>query len=128
MTATAANILFGYWSHDTGGFHGKQPDDEMYLRYIVERAREGRGGDNKLLFRWLQFASVEPIYRIHSDNEERRIWVFPSYEAMKQTMLFRNSIGPYIYTQVSPAFPSSISSSPSLISPLCYVLLIIFQH
>ena len=84
FTATAANILFGYWSHgtssslppslapslppsplppslhlltfinflfflDSGGFRG-EPSDELFLR-------------------WLQFAAVQPIYRIHSDHE-----------------------------------------------------------
>eukprot|EP00026_Physarum_polycephalum_P003652 Phypoly_transcript_03665.p1 GENE.Phypoly_transcript_03665~~Phypoly_transcript_03665.p1 ORF type:complete len:773 (+),score=92.52 Phypoly_transcript_03665:11-2329(+) len=103
MTPTAANVLFGYWSHDTGGFHGDYNSGNPNV------------GD-ELFLRWLQFASVAPIFRIHSDHQERRIWMFPSYQSMKLTLLFRNMISPYIYSQARKTYDTGIA----IVHPLYY--------
>ena len=45
FTASAANINFGYWSHDIGGFNGDAGDEGFT--------------------RWYQFGAVSPIFRSH---------------------------------------------------------------
>lgn len=47
FTARAANIGYTFWSHDIGGHHAGEKDDELYIR-------------------WLQFALFNPINRLHS--------------------------------------------------------------
>ena len=50
FTSTAANVGFGWWSHDVGGFINGIRDDEMMVR-------------------WEQFSVFSPINRLHScDN------------------------------------------------------------
>jgi len=108
MTPTAANVLFGYWSHDIGGFHSGNgsPGDgdpknmtgsEMYLR-------------------WIQFGAVSPIERTHCDHCERRIWVFPHFEWMKQAFVLRNALVPYIYTNARKAYETGIA----MVHPMYY--------
>lgn len=50
MTPTASNVLFGWWSHDIGGFHNgtgyKGDEDPQSLR------------GSELYLRWLQFGAV----------------------------------------------------------------------
>jgi alpha-glucosidase (family GH31 glycosyl hydrolase) len=33
FTASASNVLYGYWSHDIGG-HTEKPSAELYTRYV----------------------------------------------------------------------------------------------
>jgi hypothetical protein len=58
FTATAANVAFGWWSHDIGGHMEGIEDAELYVR-------------------WLQFGVFSPILRLHSTQNpfhERRPW------------------------------------------------------
>ena len=58
FTATAANVGYGWWSHDIGGHMGGIEDDELYTR-------------------WVQFGTFSPIFRLHSTNNpyhDRRPW------------------------------------------------------
>jgi len=108
MTPMAANVLFGYWSHDIGGFH----------------SGNGSPGDgdpknvtgSELLLRWIQFGAVAPIDRTHCDHCERRIWLFPHFEWMKQAFVLRNALVPYIYTNARNAFETGVS----LVHPMYY--------
>jgi len=108
MTPMAANVLFGYWSHDIGGFH----------------TGNGTPGDgdpknmtgSELLLRWLQFGAVAPIDRTHCDHCERRIWLFPHFFYMKHAMILRNALVPYIYTNARRAYETGIS----LVHPMYY--------
>jgi len=108
MTPMAANVLFGYWSHDIGGFH----------------AGTGSPGDgdpknvtgSELLLRWIQFGAVAPIDRTHCDHCERRIWLFPHFEWMKQAFVLRNALVPYIYTNARNAYETGVS----LVHPMYY--------
>eukprot|EP01120_Amphizonella_sp_Union-15-10_P010944 TRINITY_DN4546_c0_g1_i15.p1 TRINITY_DN4546_c0_g1~~TRINITY_DN4546_c0_g1_i15.p1 ORF type:complete len:870 (-),score=176.31 TRINITY_DN4546_c0_g1_i15:56-2665(-) len=108
MTPMAANVLFGYWSHDIGGFHtgNGSPGDGN------PKNKTG----SELLLRWLQFGSVAPIFRTHCDHCERRIWLFPHFFWMKHAMLLRNALVPYIYTWSQNAWESGVS----LIYPVYY--------
>ena len=59
FTATAANVCYGWWSHDIGGHFGAT-DPELYAR-------------------WVQFGAVSPCLRLHATKDplaERRPWAF----------------------------------------------------
>lgn len=108
MTQTAANVLFGYWSHDIGGFHdgnGCIGDHDTKNLTAAE-----------MYMRWNQFGAVSPIYRTHCDHCERRIWEFPYFSIMKDAMLFRNALVPYIYTNARKAYDTSVA----IVYPLYY--------
>lgn len=95
FTATAANVGFGYWSHDIGGhYHGKN--------------------NAELFTRWVQWGAFSPIMRTHSSSDpttERRIWAYPleNFKAMRSMYLMRYSLVPYIYSQVRKAYETGIS-------------------
>ena len=84
FTATAANVGFGYWSHDIGGHMNGPVEPELYTR-------------------WIQFGVFSPILRTHTTKNpgaERRIWAYPPEfsDAMREAFLLRSSLIPYIYT------------------------------
>lgn len=85
FTSRAANLGFGWWSHDLGGFARGVHDDELYLR-------------------WVQFGALSPIFRLHNAGDptvDHRPWskdsrfCEPALDAMK----LRRALRPYIYTQ-----------------------------
>lgn len=68
------------WSMDTGGFHGT-PNPENYAR-------------------WMQFASLVPIFRVHGSYEEhRQPWVYgeQAETAAADAIRLRYHLAPYIY-------------------------------
>lgn len=85
FTATAANIGYGWWSHDIGGhMHGSR--------------------DEELQTRWLQFGVLSPIMRLHASNSEfldKAPWAYPEpYCAiMKRWLRFRHVLLPWLYTK-----------------------------
>lgn len=84
FTATASNIGYSWWSHDIGGHHFGNRDDELYIR-------------------WLQFGVFSPIMRLHSSNNEflgKEPWKFRSETeyAAKAMLRLRHKMIPYIYT------------------------------
>ncbi|KDO21235.1 hypothetical protein SPRG_13734 [Saprolegnia parasitica CBS 223.65] len=93
FTASAANVGFGYWSHDLGGFlHGSDP--ELYTR-------------------WIQWGAFSPIFRTHSKKDvhaDRRIWKFPDpfYAIMHEFMTLRRQLVSYIYTAARETFASGV--------------------
>ena len=54
FTATAANINFGYWSHDLGGHRPAATSDVSY--------------DPELYTRWLQWGTFAPTLRTHMEH------------------------------------------------------------
>jgi len=63
FTSTAANVGYGFWSHDIGGHMSgdQQKNPELYTR-------------------WIEWGAFSPILRTHSTknpNIERRIWAYP---------------------------------------------------
>lgn len=96
FTAQAANVGYGYWSHDIGGHiaHGPKTDGEMYLR-------------------WLQFGILSPIVRTHASKIsriERRLWQFPAqFAAMRQALHLRYQLVPYLYHAAFQAWETGIS-------------------
>ncbi len=102
FTATAANVGYGYWSHDIGGHMPGKVDPEMYTR-------------------WVQFGAFSPILRTHSTKNpeaERRIWAYPPkyYDVMRQAVLRRYAMIPYLYTAAREAYDTGIS----LMRPMYY--------
>jgi len=108
FTATAANVGYGYWSHDIGGHMRVNlgakpvagvPQDPDYP---------------ELYTRWIQWGAFSPILRTHTTKDpqsERRIWAYPVpyAEAMRDAYLLRESLIPYIYTAARNAYDTGIS-------------------
>jgi hypothetical protein len=84
FTATAANVAYGWWSHDIGGHMWGIEEPELYAR-------------------WVQFGVFSPIMRLHSTQNpfhERRPWGFDSevFEVTREAMQLRQAMIPYLYS------------------------------
>jgi alpha-glucosidase (family GH31 glycosyl hydrolase) len=84
FTATAANVGYGWWSHDIGG----------HMQGIEDR---------ELFTRWVQFGVFSPIFRLHSTKNpfhERRPWGYDAevFQATRDAMQLRHALIPYLYT------------------------------
>ena len=95
FTSTAANVGYGYWSHDIGGHIPGTVEPELYTR-------------------WLQWGVFSPILRTHmtkNPDAERRVWAFPEQyaEVMRNALLLRRSLIPYIYTEARNTYDTGIS-------------------
>ncbi|MRR29045.1 DUF5110 domain-containing protein [bacterium] len=102
FTSTAANVAYGWWSHDIGGHMVKDQTPELYLR-------------------WVQFGVFSPIFRFHSTKKaelERRPWHKPEriYKATKHALQLRHALIPYIYSMAWRAHQTGIS----LVAPMYY--------
>ncbi|MDR2266471.1 MAG: glycoside hydrolase family 31 protein [Christensenellaceae bacterium] len=101
FTVNAANAGYLTWSHDIGGHHlGNPNDEELYLR-------------------WVQFGVFSPIMRLHSTKAVRgkEPWTFPGiYSELKRQLVFRHKLIPYIYTAYHRAF----SECRPICEPLYY--------
>lgn len=95
FTATASNVLYGYWSHDIGGHMPGAIEPELYTR-------------------WIQYGMYSPILRTHTTKNpeaERRVWEYPApySDIMQDTIRARYELVPYIYSENRKAFDSGIS-------------------
>jgi len=95
FTATAANVLYGWWSHDIGGHMGGTITAEMYTR-------------------WVQFGALSPVLRLHATKDprcERRPWAFDeaTYRAAKAAFHLRYRLITYLYTMARVATDTGIS-------------------
>jgi alpha-glucosidase (family GH31 glycosyl hydrolase) len=102
FTATAANVGYGWWSHDIGGHMMKDGTPELYLR-------------------WVQFGVFSPIFRLHSTSRaelDRRPWGKPEriHHAARDAMQLRHALIPYIYSMAWRAHQTGIS----LVTPMYY--------
>lgn len=84
FTATAANVGYGWWSHDIGGHHRGKKDDELATR-------------------WVSFGVFSPIMRLHSTFSifnGKEPWRFgvEAEHAMKVFLRLRHQLVPYTYT------------------------------
>lgn len=84
FTATAANVNYGWWSHDIGGHMFGIEDRELYTR-------------------WVQFGVFSPIMRLHSTKNrfhERRPWGYDAQvdQITSDMMRLRHALIPYLYT------------------------------
>jgi alpha-glucosidase (family GH31 glycosyl hydrolase) len=95
FTATAANVGYGYWSHDIGGHMPGPEPPELYTR-------------------WIQWGIFSPIIRTHTTKNpaaERRMWAYPPeyFKIMRDAILLRYKLIPYIYTESRKAYETGIS-------------------
>ena len=98
FTATASNVLYGYWGHDLGGHFTKgknvPTDPELYTR-------------------WLQYGVFSPLFKTHcttSELIERRFWAFENhYDYMKAALELRYALTPYIYDAARQAYQTAVS-------------------
>jgi alpha-glucosidase (family GH31 glycosyl hydrolase) len=102
FTATAANVGYGWWSHDIGGHMFKDGTPELYLR-------------------WVQFGVFSPIFRMHSTKKaalDRRPWSKPEriYRAARDAMQLRHALIPYIYSMAWRAHQTGVS----MVTPMYY--------
>ena len=102
FTATAANVAYGWWSHDIGGHMFKDGTPELYLR-------------------WVQFGIFSPIFRLHSTKKaalDRRPWGKPEriFHAARDAMQLRHALIPYIYSMAWRAHQTGVS----LVTPMYY--------
>ena len=100
FTATAANVGFGFWSHDIGGH---------YFRYGF-----GDPENAELYTRWIQWGVLSPVFRTHataSARIERRPWAYPMkyFQAMRKAYDLRSRLVPYIYTTARQAYDTGVS-------------------
>ncbi len=89
--AEGAGIGLPYVSHDIGGFHGDELNDEMYVR-------------------WIQSGMVQPILRLHSDHAPRLPWEYEgrTKEIAALFLRLRASFVPYLYTLAREAYDSGL--------------------
>jgi len=102
FTSTAANVGFGYWSHDIGGHIPGTVSPELYTR-------------------WVQWGAFSPALRTHTTKNadaERRIWAYPPdyYQTMREAFMLRHQLLPYVYTSSHDSYVSGVS----LCHPLYY--------
>ena len=95
FTVNAANVGYGWWSHDIGGHMLGKRDDELYAR-------------------WVQFGQYSPIMRLHSTNDEfmgKEPWnySFPAEEAATNALRERHAMIPYIYSMNKRSHDESIA-------------------
>jgi len=96
FTSTAANVGYGYWSHDIGGHM-------LTSEYSPE-----------LYTRWIQYGTFSPILRTHATKDpksERRIWAYPYdyFVQMKKAIQLRYALLPYIYTAAHTTYETGLS-------------------
>ncbi|MGC3994218.1 MAG: glycoside hydrolase family 31 protein [Propionicimonas sp.] len=89
FTATAANIGYGWWSHDIGGHCFGYRDDEMVAR-------------------WFQLGAFSPINRLHSTDDlfaGKEPWKYSAdaRAAMGDALRLRHRMVPYLYTMAERA-------------------------
>jgi len=102
FTATAANVGYGWWSHDIGGHFKGWEDPELYTR-------------------WVQFGVFSPILRLHCTKnpyQDRRPWAHGDevFRIVRDAMQLRHALIPYLYTM---AWRNHVESIP-LITPMYY--------
>ncbi len=84
FTSTAANVAFGWWSHDIGGHFFGIEDAELYTR-------------------WVQFGVFSPIFRLHCTKnpyQDRAPWSFgeDTFKIVRSAMRLRHALIPYMYS------------------------------
>ncbi len=91
FTVRSAGLGAAYWSHDIGGFFGREVDEELFIR-------------------WAQFGAMGPIFRTHSDHGVREPWkVGPRARRLfRKQARIRAALAPYLYTLVREAHDAGL--------------------
>jgi alpha-glucosidase len=87
--------------HDTGGFAGPKPDQELFIR-------------------WIQSTIFNPRFCVHSwntDNTVNELWMYPEcIDHVRGLIQFRYKLIPYLYTSLY----KSVKDAVPVIRPLVY--------
>jgi hypothetical protein len=113
FTSTAANVAFGYWSHDLGGH---RPNTEVHV-----------SRDPELYLRWIQLGVFLPTLRTHMVHGEaagkqpsrlENVWRYDErYAAPMSTALrLRGRLVPYLYTAAMMTYQTGVS----IVHPVYY--------
>ncbi|MEO7908855.1 MAG: TIM-barrel domain-containing protein [Roseiflexaceae bacterium] len=102
FTATAANVGYGWWSHDIGGHMWGIEEAELYTR-------------------WVQYGVFSPILRLHSTNNrysERCPWGWglAVEQIARDALQLRHALIPYMYTMAW----RNVQEGVPLVTPLYY--------
>ena len=102
FTSTAANIGYGWWSHDIGGHMGGVKDDELATR-------------------WVQLGVFSPVNRLHSvlsPFTSKEPWQFgpQAQQAMTSALRLRHRLVPYLHTMNHRAAHDGVP----LVTPMYY--------
>ncbi|MBU1910278.1 MAG: DUF5110 domain-containing protein, partial [Verrucomicrobia bacterium] len=97
FTACGGTLGAVYWSHDIGGFFGREIDEELFIR-------------------WSQFGAMSPVFRTHSDHGLREPWAFSrrARRVFRKQARIRHALAPYFYTLAREAHDTGLP----LIRPL----------
>ena len=81
FTADSCGLGAVYWSHDIGGFHDREIDEEIFIR-------------------WAQFGAFSPIFRTHSAFGIREPWKFSrkALRIFRHYTRLRYALLPYLYS------------------------------
>ncbi len=125
MTPAAANVGFGYWSHDLGGYNIYCPRNGSISPCVCETVIQPCNltknacakAEGELYTRWLQFGALSPIFRTHCSHCDRRIWSYPEpfYTAMAGALKLRRFLQPYLYAAAAAA---AAGAEPVAVHPL----------
>ncbi len=110
-----------WWTHDIGGFRGGAPSDPAFRELVV---------------RWFQFGAFSPLFRLHGhrlpapndfNGADNEVWSFgdEAYEILRQYLLIRERLRPYIMDQMRIAHEKGIPPMRPLFvdfadDPACY--------
>ncbi len=99
FTATAANVGYGYWCHDLGGFYMAPGDTAI---------------DPELYSRSFQFGVYSPMMRNHSTKNaqlNKEPWNFDraTMDNIRAAIKRRYRITPYIYAMARKAYDTGVS-------------------
>ncbi len=96
FTSTAANVGFGYWGNDIGGFFGSPNTSEQFTR-------------------WFQFGVFSPILKTHATGRDfsilRKLWEYPpeTFLYLRELLHLRYALIPYLYTAARKAYDTGRS-------------------
>ncbi len=99
FTSTAANVLYGYWCHDLGGFY-MAPGDSVI--------------NPELYVRSFQFGAYSPMMKTHSTKNaqlKKEPWNFDrkTLKLLRNTIQRRYEMIPYIYTMARASHDTGVS-------------------
>ena len=102
FTATASNVGYSWWSHDIGGHHRGDKNDELFVRHV-------------------QFGVFSPINRLHCSNwatlsKEPWYYLNGTGEIVKEWLRLRHKLLPYLYSASYRTHEDGVA----LIEPLYY--------